>query len=52
MQHHSHGRSISTYTAGISSGDLRYDIIPDDVRWARRVNEQLRTDYHEIMLEP
>jgi asparagine synthase (glutamine-hydrolysing) len=31
---------------------LRYDIIPDDVRWARRVNEQLRTDYHEIMLKP
>jgi len=52
MQHHSDGRSISTYTAGISTKDLRYDIIPDDVRWARRVNEQLRTDYHEIMLEP
>ena len=52
MQNHSGGRSISTYTVGISSADLRYDIIPDDVRWARRVNEQLRTDYHEIMLQP
>jgi asparagine synthase (glutamine-hydrolysing) len=52
MQHHSDGRPISTYTVGISSADLRYDIIPDDVRWARRVNEQLRTDYHEIMLQP
>ena len=52
MQHHSDGRSISTYTVGISSADLRYDIIPDDVRWARRVNEQLHTDYHEIMLQP
>ena len=31
---------------------MRYDIIPDDVRWARCVNEQLQTDYHEIMLKP
>jgi len=52
MEHHSDGRSISTYTAGIKSEDLRYDIIPDDVRWARRVNEQLKTDYHEIILQP
>jgi asparagine synthase (glutamine-hydrolysing) len=52
MRHHSDGRPISTYTVGMSSADLRYDIIPDDVRWARRVNEQLRTDYHEIILQP
>ena len=52
MKHHSNGRPISTYTVGIQSEDLRYDIIPDDVRWARRVNEQLHTDYHEIMLQP
>ena len=52
MQRHSNGRRISTYTVGIESQDLRYDIIPDDVRWARRVNEQLQTDYHEIMLQP
>ena len=52
MERHSNGRRISTYTAGIESEDLRYDIIPDDVRWARRVNEQLQTDYHEIMLKP
>ncbi|HEX6716179.1 MAG TPA: asparagine synthase (glutamine-hydrolyzing) [Pyrinomonadaceae bacterium] len=52
MERHSNGRKISTYTVGIESDDLRYDIIPDDVRWARRVNEQLQTDYHEIMLKP
>ena len=52
MDRHSNGRRISTYTVGIESEDLRYDIIPDDVRWARRVNEQLQTDYHEIMLKP
>jgi asparagine synthase (glutamine-hydrolysing) len=52
MQRHVNGQRVSTYTAGIESRDLRYDIIPDDVRWARRVNEQLQTDYHEIMLQP
>ena len=52
MQRHVNGQRISTYTVGIESQDLRYDIIPDDVRWARRVNEQLQTDYHEIMLQP
>lgn len=52
MKRHSEGRTIETYTVGITSKDLRYDIIPDDVRWARRINEQLHTDYHEIVLQP
>ena len=52
MKRHSGGRRVSTYTAGIAAEDLRYDIIPDDVQWARRVNQQLDTDYHEIMLQP
>jgi asparagine synthase (glutamine-hydrolysing) len=52
MKAHSNGRPVSTYTVGIESEDLRYDIIPDDVQWARRVNQQLHTDYHEIMLKP
>src|SRR5262249_7022012 len=52
MERHNNGRPISTYTVGIKSEDLRYDIIPDDVQWARRVNEQLQTEYHEIMLAP
>ena len=52
MKHHEAGRRISTYTVGIEREDLRYDIIPDDVKWARRVNEHLDTDYHEIMLKP
>ena len=52
MQRHSNGRPVGTYTVGIEQSDLRYDIIPDDVRWARRVNEQLQTDYREIMLQP
>ncbi|HYW73646.1 MAG TPA: asparagine synthase (glutamine-hydrolyzing), partial [Pyrinomonadaceae bacterium] len=52
MKRHSNGRRIETYTIGMTSEDLRYDIIPDDVEWARRVNQQLDTDYHEIMLQP
>lgn len=52
MKQHSNGRQIGTYAIGIEAEDLRYDIIPDDVKWARRVNEKLVTDYHEIMLKP
>ena len=52
MKRLSNGRPVSTYTVGIESEDLHYDIIPDDVQWARRVNDQLKTDYHEIMLKP
>jgi asparagine synthase (glutamine-hydrolysing) len=52
MKHHSEGRRIETYTIGMEAEDLRYDIIPDDVEWARKVNQQLDTDYHEIMLKP
>src|SRR5436190_16671514 len=52
MKRHSNGRPIETYTIGMEAEDLRYDIIPDDVEWARKVNQQLETDYHEIMLKP
>jgi asparagine synthase (glutamine-hydrolysing) len=52
MKPHSNGRQIETYTIGMEAEDLRYDIIPDDVEWARKVNQQLETDYHEIMLAP
>lgn len=52
MKNHSGGRRISTYTIGIEAEDLRYDIIPDDVVWARRTGKLLDTDYQEIMLKP
>jgi len=52
MKRHSNGRRVSTYTVGIEAEDLRYDIIPDDVKWARRISAHLDTDYHEIMLKP
>jgi asparagine synthase (glutamine-hydrolysing) len=52
MNRHSDGRRICTYTVGIEQEDLRYDIIPDDARWARRVGKLLDTEYHELMLQP
>ena len=52
MGRHSGGRRVSTYTVAIEQEDLRYDIIPDDARWARRVGELLGTDYHETTLRP
>ncbi|HVF86931.1 MAG TPA: asparagine synthase (glutamine-hydrolyzing) [Pyrinomonadaceae bacterium] len=52
MNRHSGGRRVSTYTVGIEQEDLRYDIIPDDAVWARRVGQLLDTDYHEMMLKP
>jgi asparagine synthase (glutamine-hydrolysing) len=45
-------QKISTYTTGISAGDLAYDIIPDDVEWSRKVAAQLAIDYHETLLTP
>jgi asparagine synthase (glutamine-hydrolysing) len=52
MKRHSDGRRVSTYTVGIEAEDLTYDIIPDDVEWARKVSKALDTKYHEIMLQP
>ena len=43
---------ISTYTTGISADDLEFDIIPDDVEWARKVAELFPIDYHETLLTP
>jgi asparagine synthase (glutamine-hydrolysing) len=52
MKNHGNGNQVSTYTVGMEAKDLHFDIIPDDVIWARRVGELLQTDYHEIMLQP
>jgi asparagine synthase (glutamine-hydrolysing) len=52
MKRHAGGRRVSTYTIGIEDEDLRYDIIPSDVPWARRVGKLLDADYHETMLKP
>ncbi len=51
-RHSGAGRRISTYTVGFEAEDLRYDIIPDDARWARQVGKLLDADYHEMLLKP
>jgi asparagine synthase (glutamine-hydrolysing) len=47
-----HTKKVSTYTTGISAEDLQFDIIPDDVKWSRKVAEILPVDYHETRLTP
>jgi asparagine synthase (glutamine-hydrolysing) len=42
----------TTYTFGFRSEDLRYDILEDDVKYARIAGELFDTDYHEALLEP
>jgi asparagine synthase (glutamine-hydrolysing) len=42
----------TTYTFGFRSEDLRYDILEDDIKYARMVGERIDTDYHEAYLEP
>jgi asparagine synthase (glutamine-hydrolysing) len=43
---------VSTYTTAISSEDLSFDIIPDDVQWSRKVAKMFPIDYHETLLTP
>jgi asparagine synthase (glutamine-hydrolysing) len=42
---------ISTYTVGFSKDDLAHEIVPDDVRYSRRMARELDLDYHERILE-
>ena len=45
------GGRVPTYTIGFNDADLRHEIVPDDLRYARRVGSLLETDYHEEILE-
>ena len=42
----------STYAVGFSQSDLAYDIVPDDMPYARRVAADFDTDHHEEILRP
>jgi asparagine synthase (glutamine-hydrolysing) len=42
----------STYAVGFSQSDLAYDIVPDDMPYARRVAADFGTDHHEEILRP
>jgi asparagine synthase (glutamine-hydrolysing) len=45
-------RQLTTYTFGFTKEDLRYDILEDDVKYARVVGREFNTDYHEAFLDP
>jgi len=44
--------TVSTYTIGFTKHDLTYDVVPDDVRYAREVAKAFPIDYHERIIEP
>lgn len=43
---------VHTYTVGFSRQDLAYDIVPDDLKYAREVGRLFQTDYHEAEMKP
>lgn len=45
-------QKLTTYTFGFTGEDLRYDILEDDVKYAREVGAKFATDYHESFFEP
>jgi asparagine synthase (glutamine-hydrolysing) len=45
-------KRVSTWTIGFNREDLRHEIVPDDLRYAREVGAWFGTDYHEQILEP
>ncbi len=42
---------VTTFTIGASARDLRHEIMPDDVRYAREVARRFDIDYHEQILD-
>ncbi|MHB8469206.1 MAG: asparagine synthase (glutamine-hydrolyzing) [Gaiellaceae bacterium] len=43
---------VTTYTVGFAREDLRHEIVPDDLQYARRVGREFDVDYHEEILHP
>jgi asparagine synthase (glutamine-hydrolysing) len=43
---------VSTWAIGFSAEDLKHDIVPDDLRYARQMASSFHLDYHERVLEP
>jgi asparagine synthase (glutamine-hydrolysing) len=46
------GDPVKTYTVGFDAADLEHEIVPDDLRYARRVGKLFGVDYHEEILQP
>ena len=45
-------RRVATYSVGYSRADLAYDIVPDDLPFAREVSAHFGTENQEIALRP
>ena len=43
--------SVSTYTIGLTKADLEYDLVGDDLRYAREIAEAFAVDYHERVVD-
>ncbi|KUL55424.1 asparagine synthase [Streptomyces sp. NRRL F-4489] len=47
-----HRPGISAYTIGFRAEDAKFEAMPDDLRYARRVAERFGVDLHEIEIAP
>jgi asparagine synthase (glutamine-hydrolysing) len=45
-------QKVTTYSFGFRTEDLRYEIVEDDIKYARIAGREFKTDYHEQFLEP
>ena len=43
---------VSTWSIGFSAEDLKHEIVPDDLRYSRKVASYFETEYHEHILNP
>jgi asparagine synthase (glutamine-hydrolysing) len=43
--------SVSTYTIGLTKEDLAYDVVGDDLRYAREIARSFAVDYHERVVD-
>jgi asparagine synthase (glutamine-hydrolysing) len=45
-------RPIDAYTVGFAREDLAYEVVPDDLKYARLLARELRVEHHERELRP
>lgn len=43
---------VTVFSVGFSPKDQKYEIVPDDLVWSRRMARAFNLDYREILLEP
>ncbi len=43
---------VTTYTVGFAQDDLKHEIVPDDLKYARSVGREFGVDYREEILRP